>query len=219
MSCPVNPFFVILKGQLVIEKKAITQIPINTLLSQRWSGRAYNPEKAVSRELLIKLLEAARWSPSCFGDQPWRFIVSDRIKNPPSWQKAFDCLVEGNQAWAKDAPVLILVCANAEFQHNGKPNKWGQFDSGAAAMSVCMQATEAGLMVHQMGGFDAEKARSAFCVPANVIPMSVMAIGYQKTLDDIPEEMKQRELLARERMPLGELFFDGVWGRPVNYGQ
>lgn len=200
----------------MFEKKAETSVPIVPLLASRWSGRAYDPDRRLSREQLLALLEAARWAPSCYGDQPWRFIVCDRYDDKEAWQKLFDCLSEGNRDWAADVPVLVLIVADGKFSHNGKPNRWGKYDSGAAAMSVCVQATDMGLMAHQMGGFNADAARSAFSVPEQCVPMSVLALGYQLPLDRIPEERRERELAARQRKPLGENFFLSEWGRPYS---
>jgi nitroreductase len=123
-----------------MQKPAITQVPIDPILANRWSGRAYDASKAVSKEQIIALLEAARWAPSCFGDQPWRFVVWDKQTDNKSWQKAFDCLAPANQAWVKDTSVLMLVCADTLFNHNQKPNRWGQYDTGAAAENIGLQA-------------------------------------------------------------------------------
>ena len=86
---------------------AQTQVPIDNLISRRWSGRAFDPLKPVAREQLVALLEAARWAASCFNEQPWRFLVWDRNADANSWQKAFGCLGEWNQKWVINAPVLI----------------------------------------------------------------------------------------------------------------
>ena len=197
----------------MLEKKASTQYPINELLASRWSGRVYDSERTLSREQVIILLEAARWAPSCFGDEPWRFIICNKATDEVIWNKAIACLGEGNQAWAKDAPLLTIISANSLFAHNDKPNKWGEYDSGAAAMSLCIQATEMGLMVHQMGGFDPDKARSKFAIPDQFKPIAMMTVGYQMSLENIPEDMKERELGERNRKPLGECFFEGEWGK------
>src|SRR5690554_1449506 len=137
----------------MIDKRAKTSVPINDLIARRWSGRAYNPDKAVTRTQIQILVEAARWAPSCYGDQPWRYIVCDKNSNEPAWKNAFSCLSAGNQGWAVNAPVLILAIADSILSKNGKPNRWGQYDTGAATMSLSIQATELGLMIHQMGGF------------------------------------------------------------------
>lgn len=128
---------------------------------------------------------------------------------------AFSCLSEGNQRWAKDAPVLILVIADSILSHTGKTNRWGQYDSGAAAMNICIQATDLGLMVHQMGGFDSDQAGKKFSIPDQFTPMAMMAVGYQLSLDQIEGEVRDRETAGRVRRPLGNNFFDGKWDKPI----
>jgi nitroreductase len=198
-----------------MKKPAITQAPIHDLLAARWSGRAYDVNKPVSREQVISLLEAARWAPSCFGDQPWRFVVWNRGEDEAAWQRAFECLVPGNQDWVKNAQVLLLVTADTLFNHNGKPNRWGQYDTGAAAENLCLQAEALGMMAHQMGGFDADKTRSEFGVPEQYIPMAMIAVGYPADPATFADEIKERELAPRKRRDLGELFFAGAWDKPV----
>jgi len=198
-----------------MKNPAITQTPIDETLASRWSGRAYDATKAVSQTQIISLLEAARWAPSCFGDQPWRFIVWDKTTDIKAWQQAFDCLVPANQSWVKDSPVLVLVCADTLFGHNQKPNRWAQYDTGAAAENLCLQASSIGLMAHQMGGFDADKAREAFAVPTQYVPMAMVAVGYAADISILEGEILARETAERKRKPLNELFFKGTWGAPV----
>lgn len=198
-----------------MQKPAITQQPIHELIANRWSGRAYDAGKLVTKDQLVSLLEAARWAPSCFGDQPWRYVVCNKAENLQAWQAAFDCLVPGNQSWAINAPVLLLICADTLFSHNQKPNKWGPYDTGAATENLCLQATALGLMAHQMGGFDADKARAAFKVPEQYHILPMVAVGYQVTVESLSGEVKERELAERSRKPLGELFFNGVWDAPI----
>lgn len=198
-----------------MQKPAVTQVSINETIANRWSGRAYDASKPVSRAQIIALLEAARWAPSCFGDEPWRFIVWDKNVDANAWQHAFDCVVPSNQTWVKDAPVLILVCAGTLFGHNQNPNRWAQYDTGAAAENLCLQASHMGLMAHQMGGFNADKTREQFAIPAEYTPMAMIAVGYEGDANNLPDELKARELAARKRKPLGELFFSETWGKPI----
>ena len=200
----------------MIEKKADTKITINDLIASRWSGRAYDSDRELSQENVLALLEAARWAPSCYGDEPWRYIVCNKKDNVGAWDKAYSCLAEGNQSWAKDAPLLILVIADSVMRRNGNPNRWGQYDTGAASMSLCLQATDIGLMVHQMGGFNAERARELFAIPEQYIPMAMMTVGYQLPLEMISADVKERELSERSRRPLAENFFDGQWGNALS---
>ena len=196
-------------------KPAITQVPINVTIANRWSGRAYDASKQVSHEQIIALLEAARWAPSCFGDEPWRFIVWDKNADASAWQLAFECLVPGNQSWVKAAPVLMLVCADTLFGHNQTPNRWGQYDTGAAAENLCLQASHMGLMAHQMGGFNADKAREQFAIPAQYMPMAMLCVGYAADIATVTGEALTREMAERKRKPLGELFFADSWGKSI----
>jgi len=196
------------------DRIAQTSRPIHELLARRWSTRAFDASRPVSREQLITLLEAGRWAPSCNGSEPWRYLIWDRARDPQGWQKAFDCLNDNNRKWVKNVPLLMLSCAGSIFEHSGKPTRWGQHDTGLASMSLAVQAVALGLMLHQMGGYDAEKAREAFAIPAEFTPMAFIAVGYQtgpETIDDA--EVKKKELTPRARKPLGERFFEGGWGK------
>jgi len=198
-----------------MKNPAVTQAPINETIANRWSGRAFDATKAVSKEQILSLCEAARWAPSCFGDQPWRFMVWDKNSNLDAWQKAFDCLVPGNQEWVKHAPVLLLVCADTLFGHNQKPNRWAQYDTGAAAENLCLQAADLGLMTHQMGGFNLDATREAFAIPEQFTLMAMVAIGYSGDANQLSDDLKARELAVRKRKQLADLFFDSAWNKPI----
>ena len=199
----------------MLKKPAQTSRPIHELLARRWSTRAFDAAKPVSREQLTTLLEAGRWAPSCNGDEPWRYLVWDRARDPEGFQKAFDCLSDNNRKWVKNVPLLMLSCAGSNFAATGKPNRWTQHDTGAASLSIALQADVLGLAAHQMGGFDAEKARAAFGIPAEYMPMAMIAVGYQAAPDVLDEETKKKELTPRARKPLAERFFEGGWGKGV----
>ncbi len=199
----------------MLEKPAQTSRPIHDLLARRWSTRAFDAAKPVSREQLTTLLEAGRWAPSCNGDEPWRYLIWDKSRDPAGWQKAFDVLSENNKKWVKNVPMIMLSCAGSIFGATGKPNRWTQHDTGAASVSIALQAAAMGLMVHQMGGFDADKARAAFDIPADFTPMAMIAIGYQAAPEVLDEETKKKEFTPRGRKPLGEKFFEGGWGKGV----
>ena len=163
--------------------------------------------------MLVVLKEAARWAPSCFGEQPWRFIFCHRATHLSAWENALSALVEANRRWAKNAPLLVLVCAAKVFLHNGNANRHGQYDTGAAALSMVLEAENQGLRCHQMGGFDARQAQEIFTVPDSFECMAMMAIGKQAAHQRLSDETLQaREIAPRQRKPLAECFFDGVWG-------
>jgi len=203
----------------MIEKPAITDQKIDKVLAERWSGRAFDPTMPVSDDTVVSLCEAARWAPSCFGDQPWRFIVWNKFQDEVSWQKAIDTLSPGNQDWARNAPLLILAASVKTFSHNGSNNRWVGYDSGAASISLCLQATSMGLMSHQMGGFDGDKVRAEFSLPDDIDLWAMIAVGYPAGLDGLNEQQLERELKERERRPLSEQFFSGSWNTPLNSGE
>ena len=200
-----------IKIALLMKKPAITEQPIHSILSDRWSSRAYDPDQLVSQESFLSLMEAARWSPSCMGDQPWQFITFHK-KDATSWTQALNCLSVGNQNWAMDASILILACARQSFSNNQKPHRWNQYDTGAACENICLQATSIGLVAHQMGGFDVEKSRQLFQIPSQYDLMSFIAIGYPLAVEKISAEALVKEKEARKRKPLREIFYTNQWG-------
>lgn len=197
----------------MISKAIDTAVPVLPLFAKRYSGVSYDPDRNVSPEQLLALAEAARWAPSCHGDQPWRYLICDKATNPESWDAAWACLLEKNQAWSKAAPVLIVTCCDTLLSKTGQPNVFGAYDTGAASVSLCLQAAALGLMTHQMAGFVAEKARELFSIPERFTPLAMMAVGYQLPEAKLPDAFKARELAARARNPLDQHFFAGVWGR------
>lgn len=193
-------------------KSAKTSVKIHELIANRWSPRAFDPDKTVSRDNLTALLEAARWAPSCFNDQPWRYIVCDKASDAAAWQNGLAIIAEKNRLWAKNAPVLLLAVAMGNFNHNGKANRWAMYDTGAASVSLCLQATALGLIVHQMGGFDADLARQTFRLPEDCTPMAMMAVGYQAEAATLAYDFQAVEQAERNRAALEQRFYLGKWG-------
>lgn len=196
----------------MLKKIAKTQSPIHELISHRWSPRAFDNSRDLSSEQIKSLLEAARWAPSCYGDQPWYYIVCHKTTNPDAFEKAFQCLVPFNQEWVKNAPLLLLSISQNHFHYNHEPNRWAQHDTGAASENICLQAVAMGLAAHQMGGFDALLAQEVFEIPKEYTCLAMIAVGYQAAADILPDEMKKSELSDRERHPLEQHFFNGKWG-------
>ena len=194
------------------EKRADNLHPINPLIARRWSPRIFEAGRAVEHEKLLSILEAARWAPSCFNDQPWYYLVFDG-SDIDALERARGCLVEGN-AWAREAPLLLLSVARENFSHSQAPNRHAQHDTGAASAYLVLQAVELGLATHQMAGFDSEKARLEFHIPEGFTPMAMMAIGYpyKDDLNNLPEKIKARELGERSRRALSESAFVNDWG-------
>jgi nitroreductase len=198
------------------DKRAATAVPVHDLIARRWSPRAYDRDRPVTREQVLALLEAARWAPSCFGDEPWRFLVWDRVRDEAAWRRAFDCLGEGNRKWVINAPLLLAAIANTAFDHNGKPNRWAQYDTGAASENLCLQACALGLAAHQMGGFDAGKLKQEFAIPEGYTPMAMIAVGHPASAEILEPDHRERELGPRRRKPMETRFFEGAWGKGIS---
>ena len=197
------------------DRKAETSVPIHDLLAKRWSPRAFDAERARSRASSLRRCSKRRAGRlRATATSRGAISIWDRARDPEGWQKAFDCLSENNRKWVKNVPLLMLSCAGSIFAHNGKPNRYGPHDTGAASMSMALQAPALGLAVHQMGGFDAAKARAAFAIPEEYTPMAMIAVGYQASPDVLDEETKAKELKPRSRKPLAELFFERAGARP-----
>jgi len=190
------------------------QAPIEHLFAERWSPRAFDPDMPVSREALAVCLEAARWAPSCFGEEPWRFVVADRFTDEAAWQAVFDTLAPKNRLWAKAAPVLTVTACEPEFSQNGQPNRWCEYDTGQAAMCLCLQATALGLASHQMGGFDAGALKQALGLPEQLHVMSIVALGHAGHADKLDPDFQSMETAPRSRMPIEDVVHAGQWGRP-----
>ncbi|MCF6207820.1 MAG: nitroreductase family protein [Ghiorsea sp.] len=181
------------------------------LFQRRWSPRAFAADKKVSQQDIDTCLEAARWAPSCFGAEPWRFIVCHKENNQEAWAKLLACLAPKNQEWAQFAPVLMMVCAHQVFEHNGSDNGWAEYDAGAASVSLCLQATSLGLVTHQMGGFDASAVVEKFNVPEAFKPIAAIALGYQGQANQLDKDFQAMEVANRARKPLAKIAFHGGW--------
>jgi nitroreductase len=189
--------------------------PVNGVLPiilERWSPRAF-ADRDVSDADLKTVFEAARWAPSSFNEQPWRFFVGRR--NSETYNKIFEALVPRNQQWARSAPVLILGVANTRFSHNNSPNNYAVHDLGAAAALITLQAASMGLATHQMAGFDWVKARENFEIPETYAMGSVMALGYQGDPASLNEQFQSQEQMPRTRKPLNEFVLSN-WGKPAD---
>jgi nitroreductase len=190
-------------------KRAALDHPIQELLAKRWSPCAF-ADRPVPVEDLRSLFEAARWAPSSYNGQPWRYIVATK-ENPEEFARLLSCLVEGNQVWAKAAPVLALGCAALKFANN-QPNAAALHDLGQASTSLTVEATARGLFVHQMIGILPDRARELYQIPPDAQALTGLAIGYLGDPDALPEAYRKRDLSPRQRTPLVEFVFAGQWG-------
>lgn len=196
-----------------MSRLAKTDYPIHDLLRSRWSPRAF-ADRAVEREKLLRVLEAARWAPSSYNGQPWAFIVATKDE-PAEFARALGCLIEFNQKWAKAAPVLMLTVAQMNFAHNGKPNAHAWHDVGLAVGNLSVQATSEGLHLHQMAGIVPDKVRATYAVPDGWEPATGIALGYLGDPATLPDQLRERELAPSDRKPLASFVFTGAWGQPA----
>jgi nitroreductase len=184
-------------------------------IRHRWSPRSFH-DRDVSADDLKTVFDAARWAASSFNEQPWRFFAGRR--NSETYEKIFSTLMEVNQQWAKTAPVLIMGVAKTKFSHNGAPNRVALYDLGAAAATLCYQATALGLHTHQMAGFNVDAARKVFNVPEEYIFGAVIALGYQGEPGALSNpQMLAQETSPRQRKPLSEIVLSG-WDEPASLG-
>jgi nitroreductase len=187
------------------------EIPVHDLIKERRSPLAYS-ERSVGREELRSLLEAARWAASSYNQQPWHFIVATK-EDPREYERLLGCIVPANALWAASAPVLMLSVAKLTYDSNGAPNRHALYDVGQATANLDIQATALGLALHQMGGFDMERAREEFQIPEGYEPVAAIAVGYPGDPASLPESLRARASAPRTRRELGEFVFTGRWGK------
>jgi nitroreductase len=180
-------------------------------LRARRSTRAF-AKKPIPQDTLKRLFEAARWAPSSSNEQPWRFIFA--INGDPAFDYIAGTLMPINLDWARNAPVLILVCA-ALSRTNGSPNRHAYYDAGQAVGHLTVQALSEGLIQRQMGGFDLDAARAAVALPEGYDPIAVIAIGYPGDPMSLSESARERENAPRIRRRLNEIVFEGAFGEPA----
>ena len=188
----------------LISKVAKTNFPIHSLIAQRWSARAFST-KSVEKTKLLSILEAARWAPSSRNEQPWRYIVFTN-DNPEKLNMARSVLLEINN-YAKRAPILICAITKKYYSDNGIYNKLHFHDLGAANENMFLESFNQGLIMHEMGGFDREKARKVFSISEDFEIGVMIAIGYQDSHDILPVRYREKAFSPRERKPLSEIAF------------
>lgn len=178
---------------------------IDPLFINRWSPRSMTGEE-INDEVLMSLFEAARWAPSSFNNQPWRFVYAKR--NTKEWDKFFNLLTEGNKLWTKNAAVLVVVVSRKNFEHNEKPSITHQFDAGAAWENLALEASIRGIVAHGMQGFDYQKAREDLNIPNSFDVLAMIAIGEKGLRESLPPKLQQMEF-PNNRKPLNEIVMEG----------
>ncbi|MBV9302521.1 MAG: nitroreductase family protein [Acidobacteriaceae bacterium] len=195
-------------------KLADTLPGVHELIRARWSPRSFSSRDISDRDLKT-ILDAARWAASSNNEQPWRFLVA-RKSDAAAFEKLLNLLVPANQAWAKAAPVLMIMASKRTFSPSGSPNRFAMHDTGQALAHVFLQATALGLHAHGMAGFDAERARKDLHIPDDYELGAAVALGYLAPPDQLPERYRDGEISKRQRKPLNELVFGADWNQPVS---
>jgi nitroreductase len=194
-----------------MEKPAPVQFPIHNLLKHRWSPRAF-ADREVDPAILRSLFEAARWASSSYNGQPWSFIIAPRGE-PEAFQRVLSCFVEFNVGWAKNAPVIGISVARLNFEKNGSPNRHSYHDVGQAMANLALEAVANGLQLHQMAGIVVDKAREALAIPEGHDPVAGFALGYPGDPQELPDQLRDRELAPSERKTADSFVYDGKWGQ------
>jgi nitroreductase len=197
-----------------MEKPATTNFPITQLIEKRWSPRAF-ADRLLTRAEVGALFEAARWAPSAYNEQPWRFLFATR-DDPSAFAQALGGLIPWNQAWAGHAALLVLCFQARRFERNGKENALAAHDVGLATENLLLQAQSLGLRAHVMSGIDPVAIRERYAVPDGFDPITAIAVGALGTAEDLPEDMQEGELAPRSRRALTEIVFKTAWGVPAS---
>ncbi len=183
--------------------------PVDPMFLERWSPRAFKGEPLAEADLLT-MLEAARWAPSCYNSQPWRFAYARR--DTPHWDRFLDLLVPFNRSWAKDASALVIMVSNSLMRPPGSdkdvPSPTHSLDAGTSSGYFALQAHKMGWHVHGMAGFDREHAFAELNVPVGYRVEAAYAVGRLGDPAGLPENLRDRER-PNSRKPLAELAFEG----------
>ena len=193
-------------------KHATAEHLVLDVIRERWSPRAYDSSRTIPPDELWQLFEAARWTPSSRNEQPWRFVVVDKLAHPAVHAAIVATMTPGNQAWAPLAPVLIVAAAKLTVGESGDVNRHALYDTGQAVAYLTMQAQSQGLAARQMEGFNRVAAAQVCEVPADYDLAAVIALGYPGSPDVLPNEKhRQLETTPRARRPAADFVFAGTW--------
>lgn len=177
---------------------------IHPLILHRWSSRAFSGEP-ISDQELMQIFEAARWAPSAYNNQPWRFIYAKR--GTPQWDTLFNLLVDFNKQWTHNAGALAVIVSQ-EKTESGRDMHTHSFDTGAAWQNIALQSTAMGFVVHGMSGFDYEKAKQLLNIPDGYTVEAMFAVGRPGKVEDLPEQLQAKETPSG-RKPVEEIAFEG----------
>jgi nitroreductase len=185
------------------------------IFANRRSTVSYS-DRIPERKLIGAILKAASLAPSAMHEQPWRFIVASK-ENRADYDRMFGTVAEGNQSWARYAPVLILMAAKKRFDHNGEVNPFAAHDCGMALQNMLLQASECGLAMHVIGAFSRGDVQRLYKIPEEFEPLTITAVGYPGNPGDLPEDLREREEKSKTkvRKQIDEMVFEGEWGKKL----
>ncbi len=179
---------------------------LNKLITDRWSPVAFD-SRPVEYDTIHLLFEAAKWAPSSMNAQPWRFIFATR--DMPDYKVLLSLLSKQNQVWATTAPLLVLPLTQIISTFKNRPNRLAFYEAGMAVGNLLLQATHMGLLVHQMSGYDVDRAKEELVIPTRYEPMAMMAIGYKGDVAQLPKDVAARETMDRTRMEISKFLVSG----------
>jgi nitroreductase len=193
------------------EKSARTDHPIHAILASRWSPRAFSSQ-LLDNETIASMFDAARWSPSANTLQPWAFVYA--VRGTQDFDVLCGCLKESNALWACNAAILVLAIERPS-KPDGSPNAHARYDLGQAVAHMTFQASALGLHVHQMAGFDPARACASLGIPADLLAVTILAIGHLGEPSSLPATLQEKELATRSRNPVSAFVHTGRWPNHV----
>lgn len=179
---------------LITTNQRQSLVGVHPQFLKRWSPRAFD-KKHITHEKQARIFEAARWTPSCYNEQPWKIYTS----TPDTFDQFLSLLDTFNQQWAKNAPVIGFLIANTRFKSNGKDNTYSSFDCGAAWMAMTFQALKEDIYMHAMGGIDIKKSESYFKIEENQHVLIGFAMGYQGDKSQLEQPLQEKEQPSSRR--------------------
>lgn len=191
-----------------LTKPTPTNHPILQAFSDRWSPLAFS-DRPVEEATIASLFEAARWAPSSFNEQPWRYVYA--TKDDGADRMRMESFLNAGNFWAKNAYLLVVSFAKKNFTYNNKENRHALHDVGAASAYLVLQCPSLGLIAHQMEGYDFVKASALLEAPEDLLPGSMIAIGYPGDVGALDSKLQEREKAPRIRKPQEEFVFRGTF--------
>lgn len=198
-----------------VDKYRQSDFDIDPIFIRRWSPRALSGE-ALRAEEISALFEAARWAPSAYNEQPWRFLYARR--QGPHWEDYYRLLDSGNKLWAQRADLLVVVVSKQVFSRNRKPNRTAPYSTGSAWQNLALEASRRGLVAHGMSGFDYDEAKRRLSIPEGFQVEAMIAIGRPGKEEELDPSLRAGER-PNGRKPLAEIICEGKFNFSADAGE